>query len=88
MPDNNSFVLELHLGPRYKHDGCSSCQYLGRFKDYDLYYCEGITTKTVLARYSSEPSEYLSGWGLYMVPLMIAEAMAYRKNFVGKDKIG
>lgn len=86
--DSNSFALEVHLKARYKHDACSNCKYLGRFKEYDLYYCQSIFTKTVLARYSSEPSEYLSGWGSYMLPLVVAEALAYRKNLVGEGKIG
>jgi hypothetical protein len=77
-----------NLPPRYKHDTCSNCQYLGRFNDYDLYYCEGITTKTVLARFSHEPSGYLSGWGSRIDALLVAEALAYRKNLVSKDKIG
>lgn len=86
--DSNSFALEVHLTARYKHDACSNCKYLGRFKEYDLYYCQSIFTKTVLARYSSEPSEYLSGWGSYMLPLVVAEALAYRKNLVSEGKIG
>lgn len=72
---------------RFSHpDRC--CTYLGRFNEYDLYYCEGPFTKTVLARYSNEPSEYLSGWGSRLAPLMIAENLAYRRNLVSKGRIG
>lgn len=72
---------------RYIHrDRC--CVYLGRFNEYDLYYCEGILTKTVLARYSSDPSEYLSGWGSRMAPLAVAEALAYRKELVTPGRVG
>jgi hypothetical protein len=82
----DDFVWDLP--PRYRHDSCPNCQYLGRLNDYDLYYCEGILTKTVLARFSHEPSEYMSGWGSIQAPLLVAEALAYRKNLVSKDKIG
>jgi hypothetical protein len=67
---------------RYEHSGCAGCKYLGQFAEYDLYFCPQNGDKTVLARHSSEPSEYLSGWGSRMVPLLIAEALAYRKGFV------
>jgi hypothetical protein len=49
---------------RYQHD-CISCVFLGRFKEYDLYYCSSNGTpsnrNTVIARYSDEGSEYESG---------------------------
>jgi hypothetical protein len=93
MPDitdaykhSDSFVFDRSA--RHKHDSCPNCHYLGQYADYDLYYCESFFTKTVIARYSSEPSKYLSGWGSSMVPLMVAEALAYRKNLVSKEKIG
>ena len=54
---------DLNLKSRYQHNACSNCVYLGRFEEYDLYYCEGTFTKTVLARFSDEASHYLSGWG-------------------------
>jgi hypothetical protein len=82
----DDFVWDLPA--RYKHDACPNCRYLGRFNDYDLYYCEGIMTKTVLARFSHEPSGYSSGWGSSLAPLLVAEALAYRQNLVSKDKIG
>ena len=81
-----NFALDLHLHPRFKHDGCSGCKYLGRFKEYDLYFCPQSGDKTVMARYGNEPSEYLSGWGSYMLPLMIAETMAHRKGYVNVTK--
>jgi hypothetical protein len=46
--------------PRYKHD-CSNCTFLGRFRKYDLYFCPQTGIPTLLARYSDEGSNYLSG---------------------------
>ena len=44
--------------PKFDHD-CDNCQYVGNFKEYDLYFCN--TTPTVIARYGNEGSEYASG---------------------------
>lgn len=62
--------------PRYEHD-CDNCNYLGIFhfvprsdEDcqeavFDLYFCsQGGIRPTVIARESSEPSEYSSGFGV------------------------
>ena len=65
--------------PLYEHD-CKSCIFLGALIDYDLYYCGKQGDITVIARYSDEPSEYLSGWGTMMSPLLIAEALYWRKQ--------
>ncbi len=48
--------------PRYAHD-CELCTSLGEFKSFDLYYCpqQTLGTATVIARNSSEPSDYSSG---------------------------
>lgn len=52
--------------PRYLHD-CDDCVFLGQFKEYDLYVhpdYEADTSryiKTVIARYSDDEPEYLSG---------------------------
>ena len=43
---------------RYEHD-CDVCVYLGRYKEYDLYFCNNHTP-TVIARYGIH-GEYLSG---------------------------
>lgn len=55
--------------PHYQHD-CESCVYLGSYTinpdwdggstTYDLYHC-GNQYPTVIARYSSEGGDYLSG---------------------------
>lgn len=48
--------------PRYTHD-CLTCTFLGRYGDVDVYYHKG-THETVIARSSSEGSDYASGWPL------------------------
>lgn len=49
--------MEKIKPPRYNHDN-TGCTYLGRFKQYDLYYSN---EPTVIARYSERPSDYKSG---------------------------
>ncbi len=44
--------------PRFKHD-CDICKYLGMYEEYDLYFCEN--EPTVIARYSSNGPDYMSG---------------------------
>ncbi len=73
--------LYRELPARYEHTGCVGCKYLGQFAEYDLYFCPQNGDKTVLARYGSDPSNYLSGWWSRLAPLMIAEALSYRKGF-------
>ena len=50
--------------PRHKHD-CDACQFLGVWDDkdrYDLYVCgQDKVANTVIARWGSEGSEYVSG---------------------------
>lgn len=45
--------------PRYKHD-CKACVYVGQYQEYDLYACPQYSLPTIIARYSSEGSHYLS----------------------------
>lgn len=58
--------------PQYEHD-CDSCTFLGSFTTtdrtaggvehpYDLYVCGNTIDMTLLARASSEPSDYGSGF--------------------------
>jgi hypothetical protein len=51
--------------PRYEHD-CSRCVFLGRYREYDLYWCPQDRSPpnawpTVIARWSSCGPDYLSG---------------------------
>lgn len=44
---------------RWEND-CEYCKYLGRFKEFDLYYCKQGGLPTVIARYGNGP-DYVSG---------------------------
>ena len=47
--------------PRYTHD-CTNCTFLGQHKEFDLYVCAvGKNITTVIARYSSDGPDYVSG---------------------------
>ena len=57
--------------PRYVHN-CKNCKFLGQYKEFDLYVCvKGTKINTVVARYSSVDSDYVSGLGY---------ALSYRNN--------
>lgn len=61
MDDETKMYIHDQPRPRYAHD-CVACRFLGWHGSYDLYYCDqGGTAPTVIARWSSEPSAYLSG---------------------------
>ena len=45
--------------PRYKHD-CAACTFLGAHGDVDLYHCPQHGLPTLIARRSSNPSDYTS----------------------------
>lgn len=47
---------------RFVHD-CNHCIYLGQYEEFDLYWCKNKTyprLDSVIARYSSEGSNYIS----------------------------
>jgi hypothetical protein len=46
--------------PAFQHD-CSGCIFLGHYQGHDLYFCPQNGLPTVIARYSSEGSDYKSG---------------------------
>lgn len=49
------------MEPRYSHD-CAGCVFLGISEEADLYYCDqGDSLKTIIARYSDEGPDYISG---------------------------
>lgn len=51
--------------PRFKHDGCKDCRFVGQIGEYDLWFCNGVIDDVVMLRYSDEGSEYLSmAWDL------------------------
>jgi hypothetical protein len=51
----------MSIAPRYKHDDCTACHYLGQFDKYDLYFCGGEMGTTVIARWSDYGPDYSSG---------------------------
>lgn len=69
--------------PRYEHD-CEQCVYLGQEDDFDLYYCNKISIPTVIARYSPNGPDYLSGMpypNQKQGPLVAARKLAAIKGF-------
>ena len=66
------------LTPIYKHD-CENCKFLGTLNNTDLYVC-AIQNKidTVIARYSSEPGDYISGFEF-------AKSYEWQGNFEGSE---
>lgn len=63
-------VLRLDNGPLYTHD-CDKCVFLGSYDEKDMYYCPQEGLDTVIARFSDEGSDYISG-----LPIAVYE-MAY-----------
>ncbi len=52
------------MDPIYKHD-CKACVYLGEYRAHDLYYCNphGVSAVVVVARFSDNPADFVSGVG-------------------------
>jgi hypothetical protein len=79
----------LNPKPRYRHD-CSNCEFLGQFEyeavNYDLYFCGGHCRCTVIARRSSDPSDYASGLPGTGTDIPLAEALerANQKGLVSR----
>lgn len=46
--------------PRFRHD-CTCCTFLGQDTEADLYFCTTGFSPTVIARFSSKGSDYVSG---------------------------
>lgn len=47
--------------PRYEHDQCRGCVFLGYFSYFDLWYCSQLNDPTVIARWSDADEAYMSG---------------------------
>lgn len=60
--------------PLYEHD-CPVCIFLGTFRAHDLYLCVNEPV-TVLARWSSDGPDYLSGMCFVPDDLLLREACA------------
>jgi hypothetical protein len=64
---------------RFCHD-CTQCQPLGRFQEYDLYFCnQGGFGPTVIARWGDAGHEYTSGLHSQSPALQEAEVRALDK---------
>lgn len=48
------------MNTRYTHD-CDKCVSLGQDGNADLYFCEQMGMPTVIARFSNEGGDYISG---------------------------
>ena len=64
---------------RYGHD-CNECTFLGQFNEYDLYFCPQGTRPTVIARWSSNGPDYISGMALVIISPVLAEAYNRAKD--------
>jgi len=72
------------MKPRYIHN-CSACVFLGRYKEHDLYVCQGSgghkEISTVVARFGDEGRNYTSGLCLALhsylegIPSALTEAL-------------
>jgi len=57
-----SLERSINMEPRYEHR-CETCVFLGHHEDKDLYWCASKSNRrldSIIARLSSEPSDYLS----------------------------
>jgi len=48
----------INLPARFEHD-CDRCEFLGQYREYDLYFCP--SEPTIICRFSSHGHEYKSG---------------------------
>ena len=67
----------------HKHD-CSACDFLGSWGREDLYFCGDSAMPTVIARHSSESSDYVSGLTqiAYTPSLAIAHSLAVQAGLI------
>lgn len=77
------------LSPQFEHD-CKECVFLGRYDDngdhYDLYYCDKSNPiPTVIARASSQPSDYISGLGFRIGSLIEAALRSVQRGLIAPD---
>lgn len=59
------FLQDVSMKPMFVHD-CDNCQFLGNMKvsgkNYDMFVCITPHSRNIIARYSDEPGDYLSGF--------------------------
>ncbi len=72
--------------PRFTHD-CDVCKYLGRYEEYDLYFCK--REPTVIGRFSSTGRDYTSGMCFAVPgvskPLYEAKQRAIKLGLIQQD---
>lgn len=72
--------------PQHKHE-CDYCCFLGRFENYDLYFCKqkGAFAETVIARFG-ELGDYYSGmcFASTIPPLGEAKRRAQAKGLISE----
>lgn len=72
--------------PLHQAEPCQHCVYLGPYgrnegdRIVDLWYCWQQGIPTVMARYSSEPDDYASGWGSSLPELAEARKRAIARG--------
>jgi hypothetical protein len=73
--------------PRFTHS-CPNCTFLGRFNEFDLYYCPQGRLPTVLARYGNYGPEYQSGMESTELPALAeARRRALEKGLLKKTTL-
>jgi len=74
--------------PKYRHDNCLKCHFLGTYKGEDLYvHWDSKGEKTVIVRYGDRPGDYTSGLPLVgnLEPLKEALKRAILRGIVPKN---
>lgn len=66
---------------RYQHD-CEECTFLGQYNEYDLYHCNQRGRPTVIARYSDDGPDYMSGMEAPWTPLETARELARERGLI------
>jgi hypothetical protein len=62
------------MKPAFTHD-CDCCKFLGTYKKHDLYFCaQDHIFPTLIARYSDDGPDYMSGLSFAKVSPMLGEA--------------
>ena len=62
------------MNASFTHD-CDCCKFLGTYKKHDLYFCvqDGVLP-TLIARYSNDGPDYISGLSFAKVSPLLGEA--------------
>lgn len=78
-------MTDADVKPRYVHD-CYKCEFLGVFKNYDLYYCgaEPVSGQTLIARYGPD-GDYISGFESGRSGFHPILAVAYAMHVAAKE---